>query len=199
MKLTKFEFAPEDFIHKSIAQDLWEIEDEIKCELKLNHNESFIYSLKKGFRTNYRSGPKWIDSIAPKFGTPKIKISWMIHDANYEGYLSKKDADKLLYLMLMETELEKMNCEIIYIGLRIFGGFNYQSTKDNNHIEFEHKIMPRKTRSILEKTTDPEDLLTEINVIFEGTNREVINEELKKIAEKNNFGYNEEQLDVYYK
>jgi len=209
MNLTKFEFSPLSFSDKPVIENkLWEIVEDINCNMRISNNEHFNYTLLKGFQTNYRSGPKRLDRLAPKFGSNKMKICWMIHDANYEGYLSKKNADKLLYYMLINTELPAKNSEIVYIGLRMFGMFAYNTKKANKFVKFKHEIIPidevtsGKTRGMLNESIKLENqnpLIENTELLFDNKNKIDVSKELKQIAEEINFDFNQIQVDQYYK
>lgn len=208
MQITKFEFLPEDFAHEDVDQNsLWAMVQDVYCELQINNNEFLNYTLKKGFTTNYRSGPRWLDKLAPKFGNAKTKMCWMVHDANYEGYLSQEEADKLLYYMLLEAGLEAIRCEIVYVGLRIFGSFKYNDKKDNPKVIFEHKVIPMNgsraatTRSIDEEFVLSDDInnsLANSEMQFNQEHKIDVHEELRKIAKEYNMDYDQKDLEPYY-
>ncbi len=139
-----FNFLPEQISKEKINDTMWKITKPIDCNIVLNENEHLKYTILAGFETNFRTGPTWLESIAPKIGEPPMAMSWMIHDANYEGYLnSRKVADQLLYYMLRYAQHPPLKCRLIYIGLQLFGQFNYSDEKSNPFIVYNSTIDPR--------------------------------------------------------
>ncbi len=196
-KLTKFDFKPLKIEDEKIGEDLWKLLEDLRCHLTID-NRSFIYTLRKGFKTNYRSGPRWIDEFAPKIGSPKIQVSWMIHDANYEGYLTQQMADNLLFHMLVAGELPNFNARIIYLGLQIFGGFRYKNSADSPYIEFEQKIIPPVDPVSGEKRTATLGSSIETPITFEHDDKKTCEKQLIKIAKEHNFDYHQKDLDAYF-
>ena len=195
--LTQFDFNPTEIKDEKIGEDLWKIAQDVSCQLKID-NRYFTYTLRKGFETNYRSGPRWIDEFAPKIGPPKIQVSWMIHDANYEGYLTQLEADNLLFHMLISGKLEMSNARFIYLGLRIFGVFKYKNTAGNKYVAFKEKTTPAIDSVSGEKRSATLDSSFDTNIIFEHESKKACHEKLTKIARENNFNYNQSDLDGYF-
>lgn len=117
----------------------WEITDKLKCRVEIKNGIRLVYVLKPGVTTNFRSGPSFLDCLAPKIGICNIAVSWLIHDVNYCGYISRHMADYLLYSMLIKSSLHKWRCLLVYIGVRIFGlpGYNKKGKDNVNFIWFD--------------------------------------------------------------
>lgn len=191
-KKIKVVFDFDKFEYKEIEKDAkWRVTSDITTTIILDDRETFIYDIKDGFETNFRSGPRWLDAIVDRIGEPPIAMSWLIHDANYEGYLSRSKADKLLFYMLLEAGVENTPSQIIYIGLQIFGGFNYGNKRDNLHIEFTHHIKPRTLEAITRDLND--------TMVFDSQNMEEVKEELMKIAAAEGKQISETTIEKYYK
>ncbi len=144
--------VPEEINYSGPINDLYLINSPILCDIGLYTNERLAYHIKKGFSTNFRSGPKFLDRYIDRIGPAPLAISWIVHDINYEGYLSQKKADTLLYLMLRNAGIGKKKCETVYVGLRLFGFRNYVETKNNPYIEFVQAF--QAPEHWLGKTTD---------------------------------------------
>lgn len=167
-------FDKDKFQYKKIGPDKWQMTSDITTSITIDKRETYTYDIKTGFETNFRSGPRWLNAIADKIGKPPIAMSWLIHDVNYEGYLSRRRADSLLCAMLAKGGLGSLTNEMIFVGLQAFGGFNYDDTRNNQHIIFTHQIKPRPRQAI---ASDINNLIT-----FDPKNMKKVKEQLMKMA-----------------
>lgn len=74
-------------------------------EIKIHHEFGvYVFKIKKGFKSDGRSGGKLVDFLIPHYGDEKTFISWLCHDVLFllrdEGGLSFEKANELLYYML---------------------------------------------------------------------------------------------------
>ncbi len=132
---------------------MWEVNSHIECKVSLNPNDKLnynkldelVYNIAIGYKTNFRSGPNLLNIIIPKIGYKKnglyghMPICWLIHDINYEGYISQNAADVILYEMLKETRLSRWRCWLVYTFLNWVGHCNYKKGKSNPKIDFDPK------------------------------------------------------------
>lgn len=180
----------------------WQIEEDTICTIALNPFEKFEYNISKGFELNFRSGPDWLNNFIPKIGTPAIALSWLIHDINYEGYLSQQRADSLLYYMLVEGGLPKLNSQFVYVGLRTFGSRNYIETRSSEFVKFVHTVLPRptpiKTRSLESFQPKETTIALDQDLQFDKGNEEEVYKALKEIAPKE-YPNLKEEINKYYK
>lgn len=208
-------YSPSPILYKKIAnQELWEITSEIKCSIHIPQLNPFTYcyNIDVGFKTNFRSGPEIIlDLIIDRIGESDLALCWLIHDINYEGFISQSLADCILYYMLRDlNDIKKINAQFIYIGLRLFGVFNYSTeNKPNNFVEFESKLIEygranletAEENSVYNKDANKsiiEEKKPIINLKFDKSNKAELSKELKNLANKHNRDFNEKEFDSYF-
>jgi len=192
-KNIKVSFDLNKFEYQEIEKDAkWQVTSDITTTIILEDRETLTYTIKDGFKTNFRSGPRWLDAIVDRIGDPPTAMSWLIHDVNYEGYLSRPRADELLFYMMLEAGIGHVSSQMIYIGLQIFGGFNYDDKRDNLHIDFTHHIKPRTFETI---TRD----LKDNKMTFDSENMEEVKAQLMKIAETECEQISEASIEEYYR
>lgn len=149
----------------------WQIDTDQVCEIVIANNCKLNYTIKKGYQTDFRSGPGFLKLLAPKIGENPIAMTWLIHDVNYEGYVSRNEADTLVYEMLRLGNLEKMKAYAIYIGLRIIGGIAFQTHQANNLINFgkdctnNNQLLKQEIKGLgnISKTLDNEYFVNDIS------------------------------------
>ena len=174
--------SPGTYKYAPVSKYLWQINTEFNCCIAFGSDELLNYTIKIGYRTNFRSGPKFLNIIVNKIGSIELATCWLIHDVNYEGYLlSQLGADKLLYYMLLEAQIEERNCQLVYIGLRLVGFFNYVDTRNNRYVDFEYTY---KGRSIYSTNVSSFALPVPQKILFSGINSSIINSEDELIFEK---------------
>lgn len=184
-------FDTNGFQYEKIGQEKkWRMASDFTTTITVDKQEAYTYGIQKGFETNFRSGPDWLNFIADKIGEPPIAMSWLIHDVNYEGYLSRSRADKLLFYMLLDAGLGNVASQTIYIGLQIFGSFRYADEKSNPYIIFKHEILPR-TRSSISRSID--DAMT-----FDSQDIEEVKKRLMKMAATENKEISAATIEQYY-
>lgn len=188
---------PCPFDHGEEDRGIWKIMHKVICCIKLR-NEELKYTVNPGFRTNYRSGPDWLEKVIEKIGSPMLAISWLVHDINYEGYLSRKQADALLYEMLLYTGKSSRIAELVYIVLRLFGRFNYEEAKNNEFIDFSYEeniksdaeFFPQLDDFSIAKYEDRELLFTKKNYAF-------VKRTIKEISGER-FAASDVEIDKFY-
>lgn len=176
----------------------YHITRDIECSIHLYRKGELVYSLLTGFKTDFRSGPKIVDLIAPKIGKSDIAISWAIHDANYQGYLSKNVADILLYQMLLKANLEEWRCEAVYIGVDLLGDPYYRNDRNNPHVHFlwlnhEDSLSTESYDSMFKASVELEE-----NLIFNDKNKDIVLKTLLNSAKQTNEKLTQEQIKMYY-
>lgn len=182
VKFGKIEFNPNHLAYEKIGDNKWKINHNLECSIETKKGGRFVYNIKPGVTTDFRSGPSIVDHIAPKIGICDISMSWLIHDINYFGYLPKDLSDSLLYTMLRRTGLDKWRCQAVYIGVTLFGPFGYKQTKDKEHIDFfwldgNNKSNNRKLSEVPPKVRDCDNYLS-----FRRENCECVLEALKDFS-----------------
>jgi len=193
--------------------DMYLITEAFKCTIKEKGKDKYIYVVKEGFKTNFRSGPDWLDPHITPIGELAIAISWLIHDVNYEGYLgSRKKSDKLLFQMLEAGNFDPIINEVVYIGLRLFGGKYYSTSSNNDFIKFIRPSIPilidMEDISLKKEETLPQDVEVMVDdlmkdmdneeLIFDKTNHKAVEQELEHIAIKAGISISKEDIDKYY-
>jgi len=194
--------------------DMYLITEAFKCTIKEEGRDKYIYLVKKGFKTNFRSGPEFLDLYIPKIGKLEIAISWLIHDVNYRGYLgSRERADELLFQMLEVANIDPVKNETIYIGLRLFGWWPYEESSPTEFVEFYRPSISTliDTKDILIKKEEAlskdleiviDDMVEDIDakeLVFDTTNRKIVEQELKRMAKRSGISIKKEDIDKYYK
>ena len=134
-----------DLRFREVEGNLWEITvdypDPAPLLISLWDSTILEYTVRKGYRTNFRSGPQIVDIIAPQISTNNsINLAWLIHDIDYEGFLGDKKqgrklADQLLYSMFLSAKLQRPRAIAVYWGVRVFGK-NHYSEALNDRILF---------------------------------------------------------------
>ncbi len=120
-----------------IAKDLWRLRDDASIIIT-TQGDVYQYDLKKGFRTDYRSGSKfgWVNwcigLLLPKRGNGGFyDATIMVHDANHNlaGVgLDFKDTNELFRAMLVFSGVKKW---IARIGFRAVGLAKKDFSLDN--------------------------------------------------------------------
>lgn len=106
----------------------------------------FIYSFKKGFVTNFRSGGIFVDPFVDQIGTVLMQAAYLCHDAAYtpcsacgmEHPISRKLADQILKSMLIYSGLSIFKSNVVYNSVRLCGKSAYEEddhlTKENSKL-----------------------------------------------------------------
>ncbi len=185
-------FDENEFRYEQIGvEKKWQIISDFTTTISMG-KETYTYGIGTGFETDFRSGPDWLNFIADKIGESPIAMSWLIHDINYEGYLSRMRADKLLFYMLLNGGLSQVSSQVIYIGLQVFGSFNYKDERSNPHITFKHEILPGTGGGALRSIGD--DVMT-----FDSQDMEEVKEKLMEMAGREGCPISETKIEEYYK
>lgn len=106
----------------------------------------FVYSFKKGFVTNFRSGGLFVDPFVDQIGTVLMQAAYLCHDAAYtpclacgmEHPISRKLADQLLKAMLIYAELCIFKANVVYTSVRLCGKHAYE--EDDSLTEENSKL-----------------------------------------------------------
>jgi hypothetical protein len=107
-----------------------------KWETFYNFN-FYGYNIPKGFTTDFRTTPNWIEHVVKKF-LPKFNLVYVLHDYIYKNSLiSRLKADNLQREIML---LDKLNFTIFQVGIiyslvRIFGWYYYQKYKKRNNTQ----------------------------------------------------------------
>lgn len=118
---------------------LWEIQYPMHIEILSDLIPGvLIYEIKPGYITDFRSGPSIVNPFIPKIGDIKLAISWLIHDINYHGFLSKKYADQLLREMLEHAGLGKLKRNSVYYAVNFFAGSHYNTLDEDQGPIYNH-------------------------------------------------------------
>lgn len=101
LKVLSFKIHGE-IILKPIADRLYEIAETVRISVYLADGRVVVYTIKKGFRFDGRSGGMFGDLFVPNLGTQLEIACWLIHDANGYGlYLDFTETNDMLYGMLV--------------------------------------------------------------------------------------------------
>lgn len=102
--------------------------NEILSPLDYTSSDGTLYTVPKGFRTNFASIPRIFRSIIEPTG--KWTNASVLHDYLYEnGYkmgVSRKKADKLFYDAMIDSHVANITANIMWFCVRAFGYFNYK-------------------------------------------------------------------------
>lgn len=93
----------------------------------------FVFSLQKGFVTNFRSGGRIVDGFVDQIGDEKKALCYLVHDAIYtpcaalgmEHPLSRKKGDELLRAALVWAGMSRFKASLVYYSVRAFGHSAY--------------------------------------------------------------------------
>lgn len=106
---------------------IWTLLEPWKCALEIGkyiHSEKpswVVYDVNAGFQTDLRSGSKAINLIAPKKGSHRAEISWIIHDLNFYEKLFSFNVSNDILCSMLETELSKWRIDLVRKGIELFG------------------------------------------------------------------------------
>ena len=120
------------------------------CEIEIETDVGFwYYKLKKGFRTDGRSGGLLVDLVLPHYGEPKYSLAWAIHDANHDKHCLSFERTNILFReMLKFAGVGRFKSWLAYRSVNGFYGrelYNDQTERNkSNHkyIEFEWNAEP---------------------------------------------------------
>ena len=113
------------------------------CTIRVNQH---FYIVREGFVSNFRSGPQ-CDRILDQIGDDLTQTAYLVHDLNYNKdmdgnhAMSRKEADNLLYDMLVYAGMGKFKARLVWLSVRLFGGSAYKSSDDytaNNCTKFTY-------------------------------------------------------------
>lgn len=93
----------------------------------------FVFSLQKGFVTNFRSGGRIVDGFVDQIGDEKKALCYLVHDAIYtpcaalNGHhpLSRELGDELLREALKWAGMPSWKASLVYRSVKWFGGCAY--------------------------------------------------------------------------
>lgn len=124
--------------YEKVTKEFWEVKNDFKIKIPFTTQRYLEYKITAGYRTNFRSGPKFLDLIVEQLNenNNKLNIAWLIHDVNYEGYITRAEADTLLFVMLLDAGVRKPRAKAIYWGLRVLGESFYSDLKSSLLISF---------------------------------------------------------------
>lgn len=91
-------------------------------------NESRIFVVPKGFKTDFASIPRIFWTIIAPLG--KHTLPAVLHDFLYtEGYkigISRKEADKIFYKAMIDSFVNRFTANIIWACVRLFAKNHYK-------------------------------------------------------------------------
>ncbi len=151
---------------KKIAVNCWQVKDDYNIDIMLNNKTSLNYKIRRGYTTNFRSGPRVLDFIVKQLDSSNnnLNVAWLIHDINYEGYINRSDADKLLYMMLLKANIPNSTAFSVFLALNAIGSHAYSEYKNNLLVDFQAlKLLSVKFDKIddifgIEKNTFPKEM-----------------------------------------
>jgi len=89
-------------------------------------NSKYVITVKPGVITDGASIPRFAWSLIGCPLSGKYVGSAIIHDALYDSQiLSRQEADRIFYDMLLHNGVSKFIAKIIYYSVRLFGSKNY--------------------------------------------------------------------------
>lgn len=88
---------------------------------------TFHLDLKAGWITDWRSGSRALDIVAPKFGNGIYECLVFAHDTAYSGWVSKALADEVFVHQGFEFsgECGHTRAQLSYNAVRLFGSAYY--------------------------------------------------------------------------
>jgi len=195
---------PTPLRYKNIANNKYQITKSVECLIQKWKREKYKYTIHAAYETDFRSGPRWLEDLGiPKIGNTKIAASWLLHDINYSGYVTRKEADNLLYCMLLAGGLGNINAQLVFHGVRIFGGFNYYH-KASNKVELEviHPGIDLElfdpNEPILESMEQLPGETPDGKITFDEQYFEPVKQELEVLAAKQNKKIDTSEVREYY-
>ena len=113
-------------------QELYEISNKLHIEIQSSIIPgTLVYDIRKGYMTDFRSGPSIVNPFIPKIGDTLLAFAWLIHDVNYHGFLSKKLADRLLLEMLEHAGMGAVKRNAVYYAVKFFAGSHYNTLEED--------------------------------------------------------------------
>lgn len=102
--------------------------NEVLTPLVYEWTDGTIYTVPKGFKTNFASIPKIFRCFIEPTG--KWTNASVLHDAMYDfGYklgVSRKKADKIFFDAMIDSHVSRITANIMWFCVRAFAYFHYK-------------------------------------------------------------------------
>jgi hypothetical protein len=126
MRIIHVKFRGKSYYFEQRSKDIWELVTPFFCIVDYSLHLDFY--IQRGFLTDFRSGPKFINWFIPKFS-----MVFVLHDYLYQTgiLLSRKRSDKIQDMLLKEDKnFNYIQRKLIYLVVRITGKkyWNYYRT-----------------------------------------------------------------------
>lgn len=109
-------FQDKRFTFEKVGHNQWALQEDFSVRLS-EHCHSIDITIPKGFLTDFRSGPDFINFIVPKFG-----MWFVIHDYLYQkGLVSRYRSDMEQHYWMKKEKVPFFDRVKITIGVRLFG------------------------------------------------------------------------------
>jgi len=105
----------------------FQLVQDLRFTIGFDEMDEHLFVIKKGFKTNLRSGTDLINGIIPKMGPETLTCAYILHDALYtDHFFCRKTADEILIaLMKWEGTIGAIKRSLISTTLSLFGGSAY--------------------------------------------------------------------------
>ena len=101
-------------------QELYEISNKLHIEIQSALIPgTLVYDLRKGYMTDFRSGPSIVNPFIPKIGDTLLAFAWLIQ-------------------MLEHAGMGKIKRNAVYYAVKFFAGAHYNSLDDDQGPIYNH-------------------------------------------------------------
>lgn len=101
--------------------------NELLKPLEYTNTDGVVYTVPKGFKTDFASIPRIFRAIIPPTG--KWSNASVLHDYLYtDGYklgVSRKQADKIFYNAMIDSFVARITANIMWFCVRVFAFSHY--------------------------------------------------------------------------
>jgi hypothetical protein len=131
---------------KIIKEDLFELTENLDIRINFEDKSYWQFTISKGWRTNFRSGPDCINWFIPKFSDNKslnLQFGYICHDflystMNYNGqpyhYVSKEDADDMLCQIMKLDGISSFKVYLVRKSLDWFAQDAYDEPLEGDYL-----------------------------------------------------------------
>jgi hypothetical protein len=102
--------------------------NELLNDLEYTHTDGTVYTVPKGFKTNFASVPKYFRNIIEPTGkhTNAAALHDFLYARGYKMNVSRKKADKIFYDAMRDSFVNIITANVLWFAVRVFGGFFYK-------------------------------------------------------------------------
>ena len=137
MKVDYIATSPMEPAFIPIGGGKWKLSEDTVIRIHTNEGVLCFYA-QEGFITDFRSGGRLVDYIAPRVGNLKIALSWFTHDLMYRlKCVSKGLSDEILRQSLIIGGLSPWRAKLVKSGLWFGGRGAYDDIGDESKVKFQ--------------------------------------------------------------